>query len=80
MRPPEGEEPLRVMKRYRRLGFPGALGSVDCIHVNIVICAKDDNWLATTKEGIPPCLSKRLLLIPETVTIVFVPSMDPIMT
>jgi hypothetical protein len=33
VRPPEGEELQRVMERYRRLGFPGCVGSVDCTHV-----------------------------------------------
>jgi hypothetical protein len=33
VRPPQGEELLRVMESYRRLGFPGAVGSVDCTHI-----------------------------------------------
>jgi hypothetical protein len=53
VRPPEGEELLRVMERYRRLGFPGAAGSVDCTHVKWMMCAKDDKWLASGKEGYP---------------------------
>jgi hypothetical protein len=53
VRPPEGDELLRVMERYRRLGFPGAVGSVDCTHVKWMMCAKDDKWLASGKEGYP---------------------------
>ena len=53
VRPPEGEELLVVMERYRRLGFPGAIGSVDCTHVKWSMCSKDDRWLASDKEGYP---------------------------
>jgi hypothetical protein len=46
------------MKRYRRLGFPGAAGSVDCTHVKWMMCAKDDKWLASGgKKDTPHYLS-----------------------
>ena len=35
------------------LGFPGAIGSVDCIHVKWLMCSKDDRWHASGKEGCP---------------------------
>ena len=53
VRPPEGEELLVVMERYRRLGFPEAIGSVDSTHVKWSMCSKDDRWLASGKEGYP---------------------------
>ena len=53
VRPPEGEELLVVMERYRRLGFPGAFGSVDCTHVKWSMFFKDDRWLALGKVGYP---------------------------
>ena len=47
VRPPEGEELLVVIKRYRRLGSPGAIGSVDCTHEKWLMCSKDNQWLAS---------------------------------
>jgi hypothetical protein len=50
---PRGEEMNDVMETYRRLGFPGCVGSIDCTHVKWAACHKDKKWKATGKEGFP---------------------------
>ena len=37
---PEGDDLLRVMKMYRILGLPGAIGSMDVTHVVYGRCPK----------------------------------------
>jgi len=48
---PRGSHLLDVMEVYRRLGFPGCIGSIDCTHVKWSACARDLKWKATGKEG-----------------------------
>lgn len=50
---PRGDDLLETMETYRRLGFPGCFGSIDCTHVKWAACAKDDKWKATGKESYP---------------------------
>jgi hypothetical protein len=48
---PAGYELQQVMETYRRLGFPGAVGSIDCTHIKWSLCGKEIKWKATGKEG-----------------------------
>jgi hypothetical protein len=50
---PTGDDLMNIMETYRRLGFPGCVGSIDCTHVKWSACHKDKKWLATGKEGFP---------------------------
>lgn len=50
---PVGNDLLKVMEVYRRLGFPGCVGSIDCTHVKWSMCSKDEKWKASGKEGYP---------------------------
>ena len=50
---PIGDDLIDVMESYRRLGFPGCVGSIDCTHVKWSACQKDLKWKATGKEGYP---------------------------
>ena len=50
---PEQEELLDIMETYRMLGFPGAIGSVDCTHVRLNRCPNNLKWLCTGKEAYP---------------------------
>ena len=51
--PAEGEELDRVMHVYAKMGFPGAVGSVDATHVRWHMCPVDFRHLATGKEKYP---------------------------
>lgn len=54
LRPPrEGEELQKVMKVYTKMGFPGAVGSVDATHIRWHMCPVDKVHLATGKEHYP---------------------------
>ena len=33
IKPPTGDDLLHVLETYRKLGFPGCVGSIDCTHV-----------------------------------------------
>ena len=48
---PEDNDLINSMEVYRRLGFPGCFGSIDCTHVKWSMCSKDLKWKATGKEG-----------------------------
>ena len=50
---PTGDELLESMEMYRRVGFPGCVGSIDCTHVKWSACQKDKKWKATGKESYP---------------------------
>ena len=51
VREPEGEDLLKVMEMYRLLGFPGAIGSMDCTHVHWGRCPPNLKWQCIGKEG-----------------------------
>lgn len=50
---PTGEELEKIMAIYARLGFPGALGSMDCTHVRWLVCPRNLTNLCTGKEAFP---------------------------
>jgi len=60
---PSGREHLQVKEMYRRLGFPGCIGSIDVTHVYWAMCMKDKKWRATGKEGYYPTLQYCLLWV-----------------
>ena len=51
--PPVGDHLKRVMNTYARLGFPGAVGSVDCTHIFWSKCPVPMTNLCTGKEKFP---------------------------
>lgn len=51
--PPEGERRKHVMDTYARLGFPGAVGSVDCTHILWNKCPVALSNLCKGKEKYP---------------------------
>jgi len=51
--PPVGDHLQRVMDTYARLGFPGAVGSVDCTHVPWNKCPIELKNLCKGKEKFP---------------------------
>lgn len=54
VRPPkEGEELSKVMRVYTKMGFPGAVGSVDATHIRWHMCLVEKVHLATGKEKYP---------------------------
>lgn len=53
---PEKEMLNNVMETFRKLGFPGCFGSIDCTRVPWAQCPEDLRWLAVGKEG-DPCIS-----------------------
>lgn len=54
VRPPkEGIELSKVMQVYTKMGFPGAIGSVDATHIRWHMCPVDKVHLATGKEKYP---------------------------
>ena len=54
VRPPkEGEELSKVMRVYTKMGFPGAVGSVDATHIRWHMCPVEKVHLATGKEKYP---------------------------
>ena len=50
---PEGEDLESVLEVYRRLGFPGCVGSIDCTHVRWWGCPSNLTNICTGKEGYP---------------------------
>lgn len=54
VQPPSTPEEIdRVTSIYRRLGFPGAIGSVGCVHVKWDKCPFSLRASCTGKEGYP---------------------------
>jgi hypothetical protein len=53
IRMPTGDELNKVLDIYRRLGFPGCIGSMDCTHVRWLCCPAELTNLCTGKEGFP---------------------------
>lgn len=51
IRLPEGEDLRRVESTYRSLGYPGAVGSIDCTHVPWERCAFSETTTHKGKEG-----------------------------
>jgi hypothetical protein len=50
---PDGDMLLDIMETYRKLGFPGCFGSIDCTRVQWSLCPEAVKWKATGKEGEP---------------------------
>ena len=50
---PTGAELDKVMQTYAELGLPGAVGSMDCTHVEWMMCPKGERFGAKGKEGYP---------------------------
>lgn len=57
VKPPTGEKLEEVMDTYARLGFPGAVGSVDCTHIYWGKCPVGLTNLCTGKEKVLSCPS-----------------------
>lgn len=54
LRPPrEGDELEKVMNVYKKMGFPGAVGSVDATHIRWHMCPVEKVHLAQGKEKYP---------------------------
>ena len=52
--PPETpEEIAKTLAVYDRLGFPGCIGSTDCVHIKWERCSSGDRVLHKGKEGFP---------------------------
>jgi Plant transposon protein len=49
----EGVELEKVMNVYRKMGFPGAVGSVDATHIRWHMCPVEFVHAATGKEKYP---------------------------
>ena len=43
----------RTLSVYDRLGFPGCIGSTDCVHIRWERCPVGDRFLHKGKEGYP---------------------------
>lgn len=50
---PEGEKLRKTMNVYSKLGFPGAVASMDCTHIKWSQCPDGKKHLATGKESFP---------------------------
>ena len=50
---PEGDELDHVRHVYEKLGFPGAIGSVDGVHVPWACAPAGSSWMYKGKEGYP---------------------------
>ena len=50
---PTGAELDKVMHSYAELGLPGAVGSMDCTHIEWMMCPKAEKFAAKGKEGYP---------------------------
>ena len=61
--PKEGEELNKVMNVYRKMGFPGAVGSVDATHIRWHMCPVEFVHAATGKEKYPSVAFQVLLII-----------------
>ena len=53
IRMPEGDELEKVLSVYGRLGFPGAVGSMDCTHIRWAACPAELTRACTGKELCP---------------------------
>ena len=52
--PPETPEEIsKTLAVYERLGFPGCIGSTDCVHIKWERCSAGDRILHKGKEGFP---------------------------
>lgn len=51
--PQDPNEIKRIADLYSRLGFPGACGSIDCVHLQWDMCPAMEKNLYTGKEGYP---------------------------
>jgi hypothetical protein len=52
--PPSTKEEIdRTMAVYNRLGFPGCIGSTDCVHIRWERCPVGERFLHKGKEGYP---------------------------
>jgi Plant transposon protein len=61
--PKEGEELNKVMNVYRKMGFPGPVGSVDATHIRWHMCSVEFVHAATGKEKYPSVAFQVLLII-----------------
>ncbi len=50
---PKGDDLLNVLEVYRKLGFPGCVGSIDCTHITWQACNKNYRFLCVGKSGFP---------------------------
>lgn len=51
---PETEDEIAsTLAVYNRLGFPGCIGSTDCVHIRWECCASGERFLHQGKEGYP---------------------------
>lgn len=48
---PEGDELRKVEEVYRKCGYPGAVGSVDCTHIKWEACPHSEQRIHSGKEG-----------------------------
>ena len=64
--PKEGDELLKVMNVYRKMGFPGAVGSVDATHIRWHMCPVKYVHAVTGKEKYPSVAFQVLILIIST--------------
>lgn len=54
MKPPASQEEIaKVTNVYKRLGFPGAIGSLDCTHIRWEKCPAGLRSTCKGKEGYP---------------------------
>jgi len=51
--PEDGDELEKICDAYKKLGFPGCFGSMDCTHVRWWNCPADEQNAAIGKEGYP---------------------------
>ena len=58
---PEGEELSQILNVYSRLGFPGAVGSMDCTHIPWLSCPSELTNLCVGKDP-RPSLSFQVLV------------------
>ena len=58
---PDGDDLKNVMEIYSKIGFPGAVGSVDCTHVRWNACPHDVRTLCTN-QSTKPTLSFQIIV------------------
>ena len=63
---PDGDDLKNVMEIYSKIGFPGAVGSVDCTHVRWNACPHDVRTLCTN-QSTKPTLSFLDIVLSEVV-------------
>ena len=61
--PKEGDEWYKVMNVYRKMGFPGAVDSVDATHIRWHVCPVEYVHAATGKGKYPSVAFQVLILI-----------------